>query len=96
MIQTKVEIFLASLQCISSRGSRQGRFTIKSNTKVESQRISFLGRRGGSGQFQAEGSICAKIIEVSSNTAHSRNCQLFDTGHVFGDEIEQWMRARRE
>lgn len=55
-------------------GSGQGRFTTRSNAEVKSQRISFLGRTEGPRQFQAEGSICAKNIKVSSNMSHSRNC----------------------
>ena len=73
MNKTKVEICLASLECISSEGSRQGRFTIGGNAEIESQRISFLIRKGSSGQFQAEGSIHAKSITLSSNMAQSRN-----------------------
>lgn len=73
MIRTKEEISLASLPCISSRRSGQRRFTSRGNAEVVSQGIRFLGRKGNPGQFQAEVSICAKSIKVSSNVAHSGN-----------------------
>lgn len=69
----KVEICLASLQCISYTGSGQRRLTIRGNVEVKSQGISFLGRKGNPRQFQAKGSIWAKSIKVSSNMAHSIN-----------------------
>lgn len=89
MNKTKVEICLASVECISSEGSRQGRFTIEVMLKLSLKELVFLSGKEVQGNSRQKGQYMQKASHYQVIWHSQGIISCLTQSNIFGDKREQ-------